>query len=206
MGIVFPRWRETNCFSQSLRRLRLNKWCALAFTYNFTASLFAWFVTHIAGACVCYALAPADRSTIGFEYRLQCFVTAVIVPIAAQAFVLVYGLPALSLGSEPSVFLDKVCINQNHIGLKTLGINGLETFLKYSKRMVLLYDVGTYKRLWCAFESFIPLLFRFNQVFRRVGPHFTIHANEYRRGSNELLSLSALSSLGAISLDHDPYP
>ena len=132
---------------------RLNKWCALAFTYNFTASLFAWFVTHIAGACVCYALAPADRSTIGFEYRLQCFVTAVIVPIAAQAFVLVYGLPALSLGSEPSVFLDKVCINQNHIGLKTLGINGLETFLKYSKRMVLLYDVGTYKRLWCAFES-----------------------------------------------------
>ena len=132
---------------------RLNKWCALAFTYNFTASLVAWFVTHIAGACVCYALAPADRSTIGFEYRLQCFVTAVIVPIAAQAFVLVYGLPALSLGSEPSVFLDKVCINQNHIGLKTLGINGLETFLKYSKRMVLLYDVGTYKRLWCAFES-----------------------------------------------------
>ena len=130
---------------------RLNKWCALAFTYNFTASLVAWFVTHIAGACVCYALAPADRSTIGFEYRLQCFLAAVIVPIAAQAFVLVYGLPALSLG-EPSVFLDKVCINQNHIGLKTLGINGLET-LKYSKRMVLLYDVGTYKRLWCAFES-----------------------------------------------------
>ena len=129
---------------------RLNKWCALAFTYNFTASLFAWFVTHIAGACVCYALAPADRS-IG-TMPARCFVRAVIMPIAARAFVLVYGLPALSLGSEPSVFLDKVCINQNHIGAKTLGINGLETFLKYSKRMVLLYDVGTYKRLWCAFE------------------------------------------------------
>ena len=60
------------------------------------------------------------------------------------------GLPGLT---EPSVFLDKVCINQNHAGLKTLGIEGLETFLKYSRRMVLLYEPGTYKRLWCAFES-----------------------------------------------------
>ena len=51
------------------------------------------------------------------------------------------------------MFLDKVCINQNHAGLKTLGINGLETFLKYSKQMVLLYDERTYTRLWCAFES-----------------------------------------------------
>ena len=41
---------------------RLNKWCALAFTYNFTASLVAWFVTHIAGACVCYALSSIALS------------------------------------------------------------------------------------------------------------------------------------------------
>ena len=129
---------------------RLEKWCALAYTYNFNASVVAWFVAHMAGLCVCAALAPADRSTIGSEYRLKCFVTAVIMPIVVQGAVLVYGLPG---PTERSVFLDKVCINQNHAGLKTLGIKGLETFLKYSKRMVLLYEPGTYKRLWCAFES-----------------------------------------------------
>ena len=129
---------------------RLEKWYALAYTYNFNASVVAWLVAHLVGVVVCAALAPADRATIGRDYRLQCFVGAVLCPIVAQGAVLVYGLPGLT---EPSVFLDKVCINQNHAGLKTLGIEGLETFLKYSRRMVLLYEPGTYKRLWCAFES-----------------------------------------------------
>ena len=66
---------------------------------------------------------------------------------------LIHGLPALTGRREPSVFLDKVCINQSHVGLKALGINGLETFLKYSRRMVLLYDVTT-----CAAPPHCPLL------------------------------------------------
>ena len=133
---------------------RLDKWCALVYTYHFKASGVAYLLTHILGAFYCAAVAPLDRSTIGLHYQLTCVAAVTILPMVVQIAVLIYGVPSLpGLNPEPSVFLDKMCINQNHVGLKTLGINGLETFLKYSRRMVLLYDEKTYTRLWCAFES-----------------------------------------------------
>ena len=134
---------------------RLSKWCALVYTYNFKASSAAWFFAHIIAVFLCAALAPQDRSTIGLGYQVMCFTATIVVPFCIQLTVLLHGVPSFfgTGNEERTVFLDKVCINQNHIGLKTLGINGLETFLKYSRRMVLLYDTRTYTRLWCAFES-----------------------------------------------------
>ena len=131
---------------------RLQKWMALMYTYNLKASAGAWLIAHVLGMLYCHATAPANPREL--SYLAMVFVAVVVVPLIVQLVVLVYGLPRVrSINSEPVVFLDKVCINQCHSGLKTLGINGLETFLKYSKRMVLLYDESTYTRLWCAFES-----------------------------------------------------
>ena len=62
-----------------------DKWCALAFTYNFLPASVAWFVAHVASVAVCAALAPADRTAIGLEYRLTCYVGTVLLPIAVQA-------------------------------------------------------------------------------------------------------------------------
>ena len=134
---------------------RWQKWCALVYTYNLKASAVAWTIAHLLGVFFCAAVAPTDRSTIGAEYQALVIAVTVVLPILLQGAVLVYGAPSLAscVVPEPDVFLDKLCINQNHLGLKTLGINGLETFLKYSRRMVLLYDAATYTRLWCAFES-----------------------------------------------------
>ena len=126
---------------------RMKKWCALVYTYNFKASGVAWMLAHVLATLYCLSVKPSE---IDLNFKLLCFALVILAPMAVQALILVHGLPIMP---SPSIFLDKVCINQNHVGLKALGINGLETFLKYSGKMVLLYDERTYTRLWCAFES-----------------------------------------------------
>merc|ERR1719428_2480850 len=59
----------------------------------------------------------------------------------------------LRCSNGPSVFLDKLCIHQENEGLKVLGIRSLETFVRNSKCLVLLYDSMTFERLWCTFET-----------------------------------------------------
>lgn len=86
---------------------RLSKWCALVYTYNFKAATVAWLFMHIVGVSLCAAIAPADRSTIGFGYRLTCYMVTVLLPVLVQAYILLYGLGPF-LRPEPTVFLDKV--------------------------------------------------------------------------------------------------
>ena len=79
------------------------------YTYNFKASGVAWLLAHVLATLYCVATKP---SVIDLNYQLRCFAAVVLLPMAVQFLVLVYGLPLLP---RPSVFLDKVCINQNHV-------------------------------------------------------------------------------------------
>ena len=86
---------------------RLEKWCALVYTYHFKASGVAYLLTHLLGAFYCAAVAPLDRSSIGVHYQLTCVAAVAILPMVVQVAVLIYGVPSLpGLGPEPSVFLE----------------------------------------------------------------------------------------------------
>ena len=132
---------------------RMLKWQALAYNYNLRTSSIVWVVLHVLGMICCQAIRPDNPRTLSYE--ITVVVMVVYIPMIAQLYTLAYGMQLRSLlgVTLPDVFLDKLCINQTHVGLKQLGISGLETFLRHSKRMVLLYDEFTYTRLWCAFES-----------------------------------------------------
>ena len=62
-------------------------------------------LAHVISLFVCAALAPTDRSTIGFHYQATCFIVAIALPALVQWSVLIYGVPGLP---ERTVFLDKV--------------------------------------------------------------------------------------------------
>ena len=49
--------------------------------------------------------------------------------------------------TQPSCFLDKVCIHQTNADLKAAGIDAISTFLYSSKKMIVLYDAGYFSRL-----------------------------------------------------------
>jgi hypothetical protein len=64
--------------------------------------------------------------------------------------VLRYG-QELPLGRR-SCFLDKCCIHQTDEVKKAVGIKQLGAFLRYSERMVVLWQPNYFTRLWCVYE------------------------------------------------------
>jgi hypothetical protein len=66
-------------------------------------------------------------------------------------FVVLWYGQELPLG-RVSCFLDKCCIHQTDEGKKKAGIQQLGAFLRYSKRMVVLWEPKYFTRLWCVYE------------------------------------------------------
>ena len=55
------------------------------------------------------------------------------------------------------MFLDKTCIDQTNDEEKRKGIVSLGYSLKNSKRMLILWDITFYTRLWCVYEFAVHL-------------------------------------------------
>ena len=55
-------------------------------------------------------------------------------------------------GRNPTVFLDKACINQIDPELKQLGIKNIGAFLRRSDKILVLWDKDYFDRLWCCYE------------------------------------------------------
>jgi hypothetical protein len=88
-----------------------------------------------------------DGSAVVPSLRLQMHC---VLPMVMFFVVLRYG-QEIPLG-RPSCFLDKCCIHQTDEGKKALGIKQLGAFLRYSGRMVVLWQPQYFTRLWCVYE------------------------------------------------------
>ncbi|CAE7172074.1 Pa2g4 [Symbiodinium pilosum] len=52
----------------------------------------------------------------------------------------------------PSMWVDKLCIDQSSCSSKTAGLEGLPTFVARSNQMLALVDQSYFERLWCNYE------------------------------------------------------
>ncbi len=83
--------------------------------------------------------------------------TVPVVPGVAFVACVVWGsnLPAIAT----DCFLDKLCIHQADAALKQQAIDSLDIFLRFSRRLLVLWSPGYLNRLWCTYElaTFVKL-------------------------------------------------
>ncbi|CAE8672299.1 unnamed protein product [Polarella glacialis] len=73
--------------------------------------------------------------------------------LVAYLFILCFWQRILSLcGRSASVFLDKLCIDQENEKQKERAILGLAGFLDISDRLLILWSPSYFDRLWCTYE------------------------------------------------------
>ncbi|CAE8616387.1 unnamed protein product [Polarella glacialis] len=73
--------------------------------------------------------------------------------LVAYLFILCFWQRILSLcGRSASVFLDKLCIDQENEEQKEKAILGLAGFLDISDRLLIIWSPSYFDRLWCAYE------------------------------------------------------
>ncbi|CAE7483598.1 unnamed protein product [Symbiodinium sp. CCMP2592] len=85
----------------------------------------------------------------GSRLLLPCFV---YLPMAAFFLVFFFG-QQLSFGLwSPSIWIDRLCIHQTDLELKSEQIKSVPTFVVRSSRMLILCDGSYFERLWCNLE------------------------------------------------------
>ena len=85
---------------------------------------------------------------------------AALIPLLPGAAFLAATFYAHTLpGVSTDCFLDKVCIHQTNPALKKQAIDSLDLFLRFSRRMLVLWSPEYLTRLWCTYElaTFIKL-------------------------------------------------
>jgi hypothetical protein len=144
--------------SHAWRARRLTKYLALLCYFNLDAAV----VAHLVVCCACflfgtfffeslpaYFVLPPQPAWID-DAPLRTLNCAQFFAPLAFAIVLFFGHHLFRRGEH--VFLDICCINQLDNEKKAAGINSLGALLDRSRRMVVLLDEHTMKRMWCVFE------------------------------------------------------
>ncbi|CAE8714632.1 unnamed protein product [Polarella glacialis] len=94
----------------------------------------------------------AERLVGGRRYITQSG-EASLCGLVAYLFILCFWQRILSLcGRSASVFLDKLCIDQENEEQKERAILGLAGFLDISDRLLILWSPNYFDRLWCTYE------------------------------------------------------
>ncbi|CAE8634809.1 unnamed protein product [Polarella glacialis] len=94
----------------------------------------------------------AERLVGGRAYIVRSG-EASVYGLVAYLFILCFWQRILSLcGRSASVFLDKLCIDQENEEKKERAILGLAGFLDISDRLLILWSPNYFDRLWCTYE------------------------------------------------------
>jgi hypothetical protein len=146
----WPVERLDEFLSHSWQTNRWSKTLTLSYHYNFSFANAVYMLLSFVGFAICFLTDSTHRETV--ECQIISIVVMLLVPLIGFITVLCFGM-RIRCSRGPSVFLDKLCIHQTNSNLKVLGISNLDTLVRRSDRLVLLYDSMTFERLWCAFES-----------------------------------------------------
>ncbi|KAF4696489.1 hypothetical protein FOZ60_000179 [Perkinsus olseni] len=128
-------------------------------------------------------------------------IAALVVQIlGAIAFVLgiCFGHLVPSRSNKRMVFLDKCCIPQNDSAARRQGIYNMDTFLRRSKQLLILWTPDYFSRLWCVFElaSYLRTHDEKTARFRSV-PHFRFYI---------FVTLCEFAILGAVGVLGEVLP
>ncbi len=147
------RWRKTLALATYFNG-------TLAFALSI-ACLFITVISHLLADRMdqCDDIATRLNATAAERYEDAAVVASV--PLVAG---LVYAAVILWAHLIPGVrgracFLDKICIHQTDARLKKEAIDSLDIFLRFSRRLLVLWSPDYLSRLWCVYElaTFVKL-------------------------------------------------
>lgn len=193
---VFRHSEEVNVIdaflSHSWKASSFAKHVALCVYYRWKPSLFAGLVAAVLGPLVCpMRLAPVVQVYIAL---------AVVCGMTALVFTL------LVWPTRQMVFLDRACIEQENPQAKTDGIMSLGYFLRFSDRVVVLWDESYFSRLWCVFELAAIMKLgesRGKSRFSNIVMLPLVHSLMLSVGSLMTISFIAVSRLAALRSGKD---
>ncbi|OLQ12477.1 hypothetical protein AK812_SmicGene3585 [Symbiodinium microadriaticum] len=127
---------------------RWEKFLALCFYLNLQMATGCCMITWIFFMVLLITLHGASGLG-GSRLLLPCFV---YLPMATFFVVFFFG-QQLSVGRcSPSIWIDRLCIHQTDLDLKSEQIKSVPTFVVRSSRMLILCDGSYFERLWCNLE------------------------------------------------------
>mmetsp|Transcript_98228 Transcript_98228/g.305459 ORF Transcript_98228/g.305459 Transcript_98228/m.305459 type:complete len:541 (+) Transcript_98228:90-1712(+) len=127
------------------------KYLTLLFYFNAVPSVLATSV--LGGLCACWLwwdseVVPKDQWEFGKVYPICQAVGSV----AYMIVLICWHHVLVAAGRSPTMFVDKVCIDQTHPERKLKGIKSIGAVLANSQTMLVTWDKSYFERLWCTYE------------------------------------------------------
>jgi len=159
-------WHETDCYTAFLSHTWAapgrSKYFALSIAFNgwmalligvLVGPLVAWMQSV---GCLPYPMAPYyyEREIGGITYALpySCWCKLVGGVVVIALMMTWHRVEEYICGRRRSLFLDKICIDQDNATEKREGIKSLSAFLNSSNSLIILWSSTYFSRLWCVLE------------------------------------------------------
>ena len=141
-----------DCFvSHSWRQGRWMKSMALAKHLHWKLVLLLAIISLVATAVAFPFWAPPDLCTAQSDFTVHLFASAVMF-IPGFVFVATVLWGQRFSFARANCFVDKMCIHQTDTRLKEHAIKSFDLFLRFSRRMVVLWSPTYLQRIWCVYE------------------------------------------------------
>eukprot|EP00928_Gymnodinium_smaydae_P003634 TRINITY_DN11291_c0_g6_i1.p1 TRINITY_DN11291_c0_g6~~TRINITY_DN11291_c0_g6_i1.p1 ORF type:complete len:507 (+),score=22.22 TRINITY_DN11291_c0_g6_i1:67-1587(+) len=135
------------------------KWLSLLFYLNFSSAMFLGHLFAAIAFAIVYVMphiypvpgvtipGTAETGMPDVRYRFGPF-SMVCMFVSMGSVFFAHQITR----KKADLFLDKVCIHQTDLDMKTEGIKALGAFLKKSQQLLVLWGDDYFDRLWCSYE------------------------------------------------------
>ena len=138
--------------SHSWRQGRWMKTMALAKHLHWKLALLLAALSIVATTAAFPFWAPPDLCTAESDFNADWLRASAIMIIPGVVFLATVLLGQRIIFLRADCFVDKMCINQTDLRLKQHAIKSFDLFLRFSRRMVVLWSPTYLQRLWCVYE------------------------------------------------------